>query len=100
MWIRGELSGRTKDYQHWRPLLRCAFRTAEKLYVKRKHQVFICSTFIDLKDQRQDLFVELYRNGFIPIGMEGFTPANQGQLRYIKDRIDECDYFVVIVADR
>lgn len=68
--------------------------------MKIKHQVFICSTFIDLKKERQKLFIELYKNGFIPVGMEGFTPANRGQLQYIKDRIDECDYFVVLVAHR
>jgi hypothetical protein len=66
----------------------------------KKHQVFVCSTFKDLKEQRQDLFIELYRNGFIPMGMEGFVPGDQGQLDYIRERIDECDYFVIMVAHR
>src|ERR1700761_5396262 len=68
--------------------------------MQKKHQVFICSTFRDLREQRQELFIELYRNGFIPIGMEGFVPGDQGQLDYIRERIDECDYFVVLVAHR
>lgn len=66
----------------------------------RKHTVFICSTFIDLQKERQLVFEALYKNGFIPIGMEGFTPGHKSQMSYIRDRIDECDYFIIIAAHR
>jgi predicted nucleotide-binding protein len=62
--------------------------------MQKKHQVFVCSTYMDLKEQRQALFIEMYRNRFIPIGMEGLVPANQGQLDYIRERIDESDFAV------
>ena len=38
--------------------------------------------------------------GHIPSGMEGFFAADQEQLSYIKKIIDECDYYVLIVAGR
>ncbi len=68
--------------------------------VRRKYQVFVCSTFKDLEEQRQDVFRALWSNDFIPVGMEGFTPAHEDQWEYIKRRIAESDYFIVIVADR
>jgi hypothetical protein len=67
---------------------------------KKKYQVFVCSTFKDLQIERQAVFAAIHKQGHIPIGMEGFTPGNMGQLEYIRDRIDECDFFIIIVAHR
>jgi hypothetical protein len=67
---------------------------------QKKFTVFVCSTFADLQTQRQQIFNLLYQLQCIPIGMEGFVPANQGQMQYIRNRIDECDYFIVIAAHR
>jgi len=38
--------------------------------------------------------------GHIPVGMEMFNAADESQWNIIKRRIDECDYYLVIVANR
>lgn len=38
--------------------------------------------------------------GHIPVGMERFQAANVSQWKYIERRIEECDYFIVIIAER
>lgn len=65
-----------------------------------KHQIFISSTYADLIPERQQLFMQTYRLGHIPIGMEGFVASNMTQWDYIHRRITECDYFATVVAHR
>jgi hypothetical protein len=68
--------------------------------IQKRYQVFVSSTYADLKDQRRDIFEALWKNDCIPVGMEGFVVGHMDQWDYIKDRIDESDYFVVVVAHR
>lgn len=70
------------------------------MVVSAKHQVFISSTYADLVEARQWLFMQTYRLRHIPIGMEGFTASNMPQWEYIQKRVAECDYFVVVAAHR
>ena len=65
-----------------------------------KHQIFISSTFSDLVEERQKLFMSTYLINHIPIGMEGFTASNLSQWEYIQQRVTECDYFAIVVAHR
>lgn len=66
----------------------------------KKFQVFVSSTYTDLVEERQDTLKSILDLGHIPSGMEGFFAADQEQLSYIKKIIDECDYYVLIVAGR
>jgi Domain of unknown function (DUF4062) len=66
----------------------------------KKFQVFVSSTYNDLIDERQDTLKLILDLGHIPSGMEGFFAADQEQLTYIKKIIDECDYYVLIIAGR
>jgi hypothetical protein len=68
--------------------------------VQKKYQVFISSTFRDLVDERQDTLKSVLDMGNIPSGMEIFPAADVEQFDYIKKIIDECDYYVLIVAAR
>lgn len=68
--------------------------------LRARYQVFISSTHADLAEARQRLFMTTYKCGHIPIGMEGFVASNMSQWDYIRARIDECDYFAVVVAHR
>jgi hypothetical protein len=68
--------------------------------MNRKFQVFVSSTYTDLIGERQDTLKSILDLGHIPSGMEGFFAADQEQLSYIKKIIDECDYYVLIVAGR
>jgi hypothetical protein len=68
--------------------------------MQTKFQVFVSSTYTDLIDERQDTLKSILDLGHIPSGMEGFFAADQEQLSYIKRIIDECDYYILIIAGR
>ena len=65
-----------------------------------KYQVFVSSTFIDLEEERRSVIESILNLGHIPVGMEAFQASDDTQWDYIKRRIDESDYYVVIVAER
>jgi hypothetical protein len=64
------------------------------------YQVFVSSTFDDLKDERQQVTNTLAKAGYVAAGMELFPATDQQQLEYIKRIIDRSDYYVVIVGGR
>jgi len=64
------------------------------------YQVFVSSTYSDLKDERRSVSETLAKAGYIPAGMELFPATDQQQLEFIKRVIDRCDYNVVIVGGR
>jgi len=66
----------------------------------RVYQVFVSSTYADLKDERRRVSETLAKAGHIPAGMELFPATDQQQLEFIKRVIDRCDYYVVIVGGR
>jgi hypothetical protein len=65
-----------------------------------KYQVFVSSTFVDLKEERRTVIEMILNMGHIPVGMEAFQASDDTQWDYIKRRIDESDYYVLIVAER
>ena len=65
-----------------------------------KYQVFISSTFVDLEAERRSVIESVLNLGHIPVGMEAFQASDDTQWDYIKRRIDESDYYVVIVGER
>lgn len=66
----------------------------------KKYQVFVSSTYEDLKEERATVITALLKNGFIPVCMEYFTASNRTQWEVIESIIPQCDYYVVIVAGR
>jgi hypothetical protein len=68
--------------------------------VEKKYQVFISSTYIDLQEERQEVMNALLELDCIPSGMELFPATNEEQWDLIKDVIDECDYYVLILGGR
>lgn len=65
-----------------------------------KYQIFVSSTFIDLEEERRSVIESIINLGHIPVGMEAFQASDDTQWDYIKRRIDDSDYYVVIVAER
>ena len=65
-----------------------------------KYQIFVSSTYEDLKHERNQVIKAVLQMGHIPIGMEMFNAANEAQWMTIKRHIDETDYYVVIIAHR
>ena len=52
--------------------------------MNKKLQVFISSTFIDLKEERQAAVSAILKAGHIPAGMELFKAADKSQWEIIK----------------
>jgi hypothetical protein len=67
---------------------------------KRKLQVFVSSTFIDLKEERQSAVEAILNAGHIPAGMELFKAGDESQWNIIKDWIEESDVYMLIVGGR
>ncbi|KAA9385720.1 DUF4062 domain-containing protein [Neorhizobium galegae] len=65
-----------------------------------KYQVFVSSTFVDLEAERRSVIETILNLKHIPVGMEAFQASDDTQWDYIKKRIDESDYYVVIVGER
>ena len=68
--------------------------------MKKKFQVFISSTYEDLKDERIAVTQCLLDNDCIPVGMEQFPASDMSQMEYIKKILDDCDYYILILAGR
>jgi hypothetical protein len=68
--------------------------------VNRVFQVFISSTYNDLRDERQAVSNTLAKAGYMPAGLEVLPATDQMQLDYIKRIIDRSDYYVAIVGSR
>ena len=65
-----------------------------------KYQVFVSSTYEDLKQHREQVIKAILEMGHIPVGMEMFSAADQEQWKLIERQIDQSDYYAVIVAHR
>lgn len=66
----------------------------------KKYQVFVSSTYEDLQEERKAVMESLLQMNCFPVGMEYFNASDESQWDVIKQLIDECDYYVLIVAGR
>jgi hypothetical protein len=67
---------------------------------KKKLQVFVSSTYIDLKEERQAAVQAILNADHIPAGMELFSAGDRTQMEVIKRWIDESDVFLLILGGR
>lgn len=68
--------------------------------MNKKYQIFISSTYEDLKNVRrivQDAILSMYN---FPVGMELFSAADEEQWEIIRETIDSTDYYVLILGQR
>lgn len=65
-----------------------------------RYQVFVSSTYDDLRAERQQATQAILEAGFFPSGMELFPASDDAQWELIKRVIEESDYYVVIIAGR
>lgn len=68
--------------------------------LQRRYQVFVSSTYQDLIEERKHVIQALLESKCVPSGMELFPAASQDQWTLIKRIIDDCDYYIVIVAGK
>jgi len=68
--------------------------------MKKKYQVFVSSTYEDLKEERMAVTQCLLDNECIPVGMEQFPASGMSQMAYIEKMLDDCDYYILILAGK
>ena len=66
----------------------------------KRYQVFVSSTYADLKEERKHVIQALMEMDCIPAGMELFPAADEEQWEFIKKVIDDCDYYLLIIGGR
>ena len=71
-----------------------------KIKMNKKLQVFISSTYTDLKKERQAAVEAILSAGHIPAGIELFTASDESQMEVIKRWIDESDVYLLILGVR
>ena len=65
--------------------------------MNKRYQVFVSSTYADLKEERQRVIQTLMEMDCIPAGMELFPAADEEQWLFIRKVIDDCDYYLLDV---
>lgn len=67
---------------------------------RRKLQVFVSSTYADLREERQAAVEAILTAGHIPAGMELFAAGDESQMQAIRRWIEESDVFLLILGGR
>lgn len=68
--------------------------------MEKKYQVFISSTYLDLKEERQKVVEAVLNAGHIPAGMELFHAGDETQKELIEEWINESDIYVLLLGGR
>lgn len=68
--------------------------------LSKRYQVFVSSTYADLKEERSKVIQTIMELDCIPAGMEIFPAIDEDQLNFIKRIIDDCDYYILIIGGR
>jgi hypothetical protein len=66
----------------------------------KKLQIFISSTYIDLREERQKVVQAILDAGHIPAGMELFSAGDESQMNTIKQWIDDSDIYLLLLGKR
>ena len=65
-----------------------------------RYEVFVSSTYQDLKEERGFLRDFIISSGNIPVGMEEFEASGRPPWNKIQKAITDCDYYILIVGGR
>jgi nucleoside 2-deoxyribosyltransferase len=68
--------------------------------MEKRYQIFISSTFVDLKDERQAALKAILEIDHMPAGMELFPATDDSAWQLIRDVIDSSDYYILIIGGR
>lgn len=63
-----------------------------------KYQIFISSTWKDLRDYRKGVIEQILEQEHIPSGMESFSAGTEEDFAVIKKAIDQCDVYIVLIG--
>jgi hypothetical protein len=68
--------------------------------MERIYEVFVSSTYQDLKAERLIIREFIIHHGNIPVGMEEFISGGRPPWHHIEKAISNCDFYVLIVGGR
>lgn len=68
--------------------------------MEKKYQIFISSTYDDLREARDRVMRAILNLYHLPIGMEMFDASDDEQWSLIKKTIDSSDYYLLIIGHR
>jgi Domain of unknown function (DUF4062) len=68
--------------------------------MEKRYQVFVSSTYTDLKEERWKAIQAVIELDCIPAGMELFPAIDEEQFEFIRKVIDDCDYYILIISGR
>lgn len=68
--------------------------------MEKRYQVFVSSTYEDLKEERAAVIKCLLDNYCIPVGMEQFPASSMSQWEYIQKMMEYTDYYILITAGK
>jgi hypothetical protein len=68
--------------------------------MEKRYQAFVSSTYVDLREERQQVMQAMLELDCIPAGMELFPASDETKWSLITRVIDDCDYYIVIVGGR
>jgi hypothetical protein len=68
--------------------------------VDRRFQVFVSSTFLDLKDERAAIVSALLQMDAFPAGMELFPAADDDAWTLIERVIEASDYYLLVIGGK
>lgn len=68
--------------------------------MRKRLQIFISSTYTDLRAERQAAVETILEAGHIPAGMELFAAGSESQLEVVKRWINESDVYMLILGGR
>lgn len=66
----------------------------------KRFQTFISSTYLDLKQERQEAMKAVIQSGCFPAGMELFLSSNTSLLEVIQTTIEESDIYILIIGGK
>jgi len=67
---------------------------------QRRFEVFVSSTYSDLRDARQRVTMALLECDAFPTGMEIFPATDDDAWTLIRRIIDGCDYYLLVIAGK
>lgn len=70
-----------------------------RILMNKRFQIFVSSTYGDLREERKAIIEVLLNANFIPSGMEQFSASTEKQFKYIKRVIDTCDYYLLVMCN-
>jgi Domain of unknown function (DUF4062) len=68
--------------------------------IRKKYQFFVSSTYLDLREERQQVLKTLLGCDCIPAGMEFFPSSDEELWTLIRGVVNECDYYLLLVGGR